>query len=134
MRAGGPARDDCGGPGAILNIASVHADQTFKGHYPYAAAKSGLIGLNRSLALEVAPHQIRVNALLPGWTETALVADQLANAPPGTRDTVIAPSDGPHRHPGQDRELCRFPSVGQATFVTGANWRVDGGPGARFAD
>ncbi len=49
--------------GAILNIASVHADHTFIGYFPYAAAKSGLVGLTRSLALEVGAHQIRVNAL-----------------------------------------------------------------------
>jgi NAD(P)-dependent dehydrogenase (short-subunit alcohol dehydrogenase family) len=69
--------------GAIVNIASVHADQTFKGYFPYAAAKSGLVGLTRSLALEVGDRQVRVNALSPGWTATELVRDYLDHAPPG---------------------------------------------------
>jgi len=122
------------GKGAILNIASVHADQTFKGYFPYAAAKSGLVGLTRSLALEVASHQIRVNALSPGWTETALVADYLANAPHGTRDTVIATHPmGRIGTPAEIANCAVFLISDEASFVTGAHWRVDGGLGARFA-
>ena len=76
--------------GTIVNIASVHADHTFKGYFPYAAAKSGLVGLTRSLALEMGPHQIRVNALSPGWTETALVADYFARTDPAGDDRLCA--------------------------------------------
>jgi NAD(P)-dependent dehydrogenase (short-subunit alcohol dehydrogenase family) len=56
------------GRGSIVNIASLHADLTSAGMFPYAAAKSGLVGLTRSLALEVGPRQVRVNALSPGYT------------------------------------------------------------------
>lgn len=120
--------------GAILNIASVHADQTFKGYFPYAAAKSGLVGLTRSLALEVAEHQIRVNALSPGWTATELVRDYLATAPAGTLEKVLEVHPmGRIGTPDEVANCAVFLLSDDASFVTGAHWRVDGGIGARFA-
>lgn len=120
--------------GVILNIASVHADQTFKGYFPYAAAKSGLVGLTRSFALELGPYQIRVNALSPGWTETVQVAEYLANSPPGTRDRVLDTHPlGRIATPMEIANCAVFLLSDEASFVTGANWRVDGGLGARFA-
>lgn len=120
--------------GTIVNIASVHADHTFPGYFPYAAAKSGLVGLTRSLALEVGPHQIRVNALSPGWTETPLVADYFARSSPDTRQKVldIHPM-GFIASPMDIANCAAFLLSDEARFVTGANWRVDGGLGARFA-
>ena len=120
--------------GSIVNIASVHADQTYVGYFPYAAAKSGLVGLTRSLALEVGPHQVRVNALSPGWTETFLVAEYLAAQPPETRDRVLAAHPmGRIATPAEIANCAAFLLSDEASFVTGANWRVDGGLGARFA-
>jgi NAD(P)-dependent dehydrogenase (short-subunit alcohol dehydrogenase family) len=120
--------------GAIVNIASVHADQTFAGYFPYAAAKSGLVGLTRSLALEVGPQQVRVNALSPGWTETFLVAEYLAGQPPAMREQVLAAHPmGRIATPAEIANCAAFLLSDEASFVTGANWRVDGGLGARFA-
>ena len=120
--------------GAIVNIASLHADLTYPGMFPYAAAKSGLVGLTRSLALEVGPWQIRVNALSPGYVETALVAEFFDRNGPALREKVLA------AHPlgrlGTPLEIANcvvFLLSDEASFVTGANWRVDGGLGARFA-
>jgi NAD(P)-dependent dehydrogenase (short-subunit alcohol dehydrogenase family) len=67
--------------GSIVNIASIHAQLTMAGMFPYAAAKSGLVGLTRSLALDCAPENIRVNAVLPGWTRTRLVEEWFACSP-----------------------------------------------------
>lgn len=120
--------------GAIVNIASVHADHTFPGYFPYAAAKSGLVGLTRSLALEVGQHQVRVNALSPGWTETFLVAEYFARNPPATRQQVLDVHPlGRIAAPAEIANCVAFLLSDEASFVTGANWRVDGGLGARFA-
>lgn len=120
--------------GAIVNIASVHADHTFAGYFPYAAAKSELVGLTRSLALEVGPYQVRVNALSPGWTETALVADYFARQPPEMRSKVLDVHPmGRIAKPAEIASCAAFLLSSEASFVTGANWRVDGGLGARFA-
>lgn len=122
------------GRGSIVNIASVHADHTFAGYFPYAAAKSGVVGLTRSLALEVGAHQVRVNALSPGWTETFLVADYLAKSDPAMRDKVLdAHPMGRIAKPVEIANCAVFLLSDEASFVTGANWRVDGGLGARFA-
>jgi NAD(P)-dependent dehydrogenase (short-subunit alcohol dehydrogenase family) len=105
-----------------------------QGTFPYAAAKSGLVGLTRSLALEVGPDQVRVNALSPGWTETALVAEYLAMQPPQMRDQVLAAHPmGRIAKPAEIANCVAFLLSDEASFVTGANWRVDGGLGARFA-
>jgi NAD(P)-dependent dehydrogenase (short-subunit alcohol dehydrogenase family) len=120
--------------GAIVNIASVHADMTYKGMFPYAAAKSGLVGLTRSMALEVGPHQIRVNAVSPGYTETFLVKEFFELNPPELKQTVLdAHPLGRIATPMEIAGVVAFLLSEEASFVTGANWRVDGGLTARFA-
>src|SRR5439155_5086560 len=57
------------GHGAIVNIASVAGRMGYALRTPYAASKWGMIGLSHSLAAELGPHGIRVNAVLPGTTE-----------------------------------------------------------------
>ncbi|MFO1033227.1 MAG: SDR family oxidoreductase [Hyphomicrobiales bacterium] len=120
--------------GSIVNIASVHADMTYPGFFPYAAAKSGLVGLTRSLALEVGPHQVRVNALSPGYTETALVTEFFARNDPSIRQKVLDVHPmGRMAKPAEIANCICFLLSDEASFVTGANWRVDGGLTARFA-
>ena len=120
--------------GAIVNIASVHANMTYKGMFPYAAAKSGLVGLTRSLALEVGPGQVRVNAVSPGYTETFLVKEFFELHPPELRDKVLeAHPMGRMAKPAEIASVVAFLLSDEASFVTGANWLVDGGLTARFA-
>ncbi|HET6439397.1 MAG TPA: 3-hydroxybutyrate dehydrogenase [Anaeromyxobacter sp.] len=65
--------------GRILNMASINGLVGFAGKAAYNSAKHGLIGLTRVAALEGAPHGITVNALCPGYVDTPLVRNQLAD-------------------------------------------------------
>ncbi len=120
--------------GSIVNIASLHADMTYPGSFPYAAAKSGLVGLTRSMALEVGKHQIRVNALSPGYIETHLVKEFFERGDPAMRQRVLDVHPlGRMGKPMDMANIVAFLLSDEAAFVTGANWRADGGLGARFA-
>jgi NAD(P)-dependent dehydrogenase (short-subunit alcohol dehydrogenase family) len=122
--------------GSIINIASVHARITIPGYFPYAAAKSALVGLTRNLALDYAPYNIRVNAICPGWVRTALVQDwfdQQAD-PKATEDRVL--SFQPLRRIGTPEEIANFVAFvasDEASFITGAELVIDGGMSIMFA-
>jgi NAD(P)-dependent dehydrogenase (short-subunit alcohol dehydrogenase family) len=122
--------------GSIINIASVHARITAPGHFPYAAAKSALVGLTRNLALDYAPYNIRVNAICPGWVRTALVQDwfdQQAD-PKAMEERVL--SFQPLRRIGTPEEIANFVAFvasDEASFITGAELVIDGGMSIMFA-
>ncbi|WP_329127135.1 SDR family NAD(P)-dependent oxidoreductase [Streptomyces sp. NBC_01465] len=122
------------GHGSIVNIASMHASLTCPGMFPYAAAKSGLVGLTRSLALEVGPRGIRVNSVSPGYIETDLLAEYFAQHPPQVRqDALDKHILGRLGTPEDVAAVVAFLLSDASGFVTGADWPVDGGVSARFA-
>lgn len=119
--------------GSIVNIASIHASLTSAGMFPYAAAKSGLVGMTRSLALDVAPHDVRVNAVSPGFIATDLL-EEFFDTIPGARETALEVHPlGRIGTPENVAEVVCFLASSAAAFVTGANWPVDGGLGTRYA-
>jgi len=124
------------GCGSIVNIASIHASLTIAGMFPYAAAKSGLVGLTRSLALEYGPFGIRVNAVSPGYTRTRLLGEWLARQPDPIETERATLANHPLRRiatPADIANVVAFVASDEASAITGANLAVDCGLGVMFA-
>lgn len=121
------------GSGSIVNISSIHAVMTQRGMFPYAAAKSGLIGLTRSMALEVAPAGVRVNAVRPGLVMTPLAERHFRDHPDQLEPTLAAQPSGRPAAPTEIAKVVCFLLSADASFVNGADWAVDGAYSARFA-
>jgi glucose 1-dehydrogenase len=129
------------GGGAIVNVSSVHAVSTSKNIASYAASKGGLLALTRAMAIEFAPNNIRVNAILPGAVDTPMlrasmqrgnldggsVLDRLENL---AQKTVIG-------RVGEPEEIARaiyfLADNHQSSFMTGQAMIVDGGATARLS-
>jgi NAD(P)-dependent dehydrogenase (short-subunit alcohol dehydrogenase family) len=110
--------------GAIVNIASIEAENPAPMHSHYNAAKGGLLMYTRAAAYELGPHGIRVNAVSPGlvWSET-LEEDW----PDGVaRWKEAAPLTRLGR-PEDVADACLFLASPTARWISGANLRVDGG-------
>ena len=124
------------GRGSIVNIASIHANLTVAGMFPYAAAKSGLVGLTRSLALEYGPSGIRVNAVLPGYTRTRLVEEYFSKQPDPAAAERRTLEFHPLRRiatPEEIANLVAFVASDEASAITGASLAADCGLGIMFA-
>ena len=70
---------DLGNGGSLVTTASLSAKMGAAGNYAYTASKSAAIAMARALAVELARHRIRANAILPGWTESGMTEDTFAN-------------------------------------------------------
>ncbi|GEM87014.1 SDR family NAD(P)-dependent oxidoreductase [Meiothermus granaticius] len=123
------------GGGSIVNLASVQGLFAEQNNAAYTASKGGLINLTRSLALDLAPLNVRVNAVAPGAiaTESLLQALELSEAPEQTR----ADWEDLHalRRLGKPEEVAQavlFLASERASFITGAILPVDGGMTASF--
>ena len=124
------------GRGSIVNIASIHAVLTIPGMFPYAAAKAGLLGLTRGLALEYGPAGIRVNAVLPGYTRTRLVEEWLRTQPdPVAAERRVLEVQPLRRmaEPAEIANLVAFVASDEASAITGASLAADCGLGVMFA-
>jgi NAD(P)-dependent dehydrogenase (short-subunit alcohol dehydrogenase family) len=115
---------------AIVTVSSIHAKLTAAGTFPYAAAKAGVEGLTRSLALDYGPRGVRVNAVAPGWTRTRLVDDWLARQE--DPDAAMAAVNTAHplgriAEPAEVAAVVAFLLSDQARAVTGASFAVDCG-------
>jgi NAD(P)-dependent dehydrogenase (short-subunit alcohol dehydrogenase family) len=110
--------------GRIVNISSVVGEAGNFGQANYAAAKAGLIGLTKTVALEVAKSGVTVNAVAPGFIET----DMTKLMPEKSIEMAIATT--PQRRLGQPEEVAhvvRFLVDEKSGYVTGAVYNVNGG-------
>ena len=106
---------------------------SYPNYFPYAAAKSGIIGLTRNLALDEGKNNIRVNAVLPGFTLTPLVENYFVLNPEKRAEALAAQPMGRMAHPSEIAKVITFLLSDDASFVNGADWIIDGGLSGRFA-
>lgn len=115
---------DTGSPGAIVNMGSIESEVAIEKQAGYAATKGGILGLTRAMAVELAPHRIRVNALGPGVIDTGMTgpvkAETEARIPMGRLGT-----------PDDVGRAVAFLLSDLAGYVTGTILYADGGYTAR---
>jgi NAD(P)-dependent dehydrogenase (short-subunit alcohol dehydrogenase family) len=129
------------GGGAVVNVSSVHAIQTSANIAAYAASKGGLLALTRAMAIEFAPDNIRVNAILPGAVDTPMLRAGLGRGHVGHGD-VQERLDNLARKTvsgkvGTPEEIAHaiyfLADNEQSSFMTGQALVVDGGATARLS-
>ncbi|KKB11962.1 short-chain dehydrogenase [Devosia geojensis] len=116
--------------GAIVNIASSHAFTIIPGTFPYPVAKHGLLGLTRSLGIEYAADNVRVNAISPGYIETQLALDYWNEFPDPEAERQRTYDLHPPKRIGRPLEVAMtavFLASDEAPFINAANIVIDGG-------
>ena len=109
---------------SIINVSSAAAFLFGQRVHMYAAAKAGLLAYTRALAAELAPKNIRVNAIAPGTVET----DMMRNNPPVVQEMMTnAALMKRAAHPDELVGLMLYLASDAASFVTGATINIDGG-------
>lgn len=117
---------DGGGAGAIVNMSSINAVFALPDHVAYSVSKGGLAQLTKAMAIALAPHGIRVNAVGPGTIETPLLAGVVKDE--AFRKKVL--SRTPLGRVGQPEEIAAIVAwlaSDEASYVTGTTVYADGG-------
>ena len=115
-----------GGGGRLINISSIHEDIPMPTNAPYCATKGGLRMLTRTIAVELAPHQITVNNIGPGAIYTPIDADVEAN--PELEKALMAEIPlGRWGKPQDVAAVAAFLASDEGAYCTGATFFVDGG-------
>jgi len=112
------------GYGRIINISSINGQKGQAGQTNYSAAKAGMIGFTKALAMESANKGITVNCVAPGYTSTEMVS---AIAPAVLDKIVAGIPVGRLGTPEEVAEICAFLASDMASFITGATIAVNGG-------
>jgi NAD(P)-dependent dehydrogenase (short-subunit alcohol dehydrogenase family) len=123
LKHGGRRIDD---GGALVSLTSLNARQPGTGLAAYCAAKAGLVSLTEVAALELAPRQVRVNAVAPGLVVTPLTAPAMDI--PGIRESYLDNTPlGRSGEPGEIGAVIRFLLSDDARWITGETMDVNGG-------
>lgn len=123
--------------GAIVNVSSIHGHRAEPGASSYDVAKGGLDQLTRALAVELAPHRIRVNGVAPGFVETAMaIVDGVSeHETPAFTSTYVVRRKIPLARPADPAEVAAavlFLASAEASYITGHILAVDGGLSVTF--
>jgi glucose 1-dehydrogenase len=129
------------GGGAIVNVSSVHALATSANISAYAASKGGLLALTRAMAIEFAPDNIRVNAILPGAVDTPMLRESMKRGMFGESsiqqrlDNLASKTvNGRVGAPQEIAQAIYFLADNtQSSFMTGQALIIDGGATARLS-
>lgn len=121
--------------GRIINIASVHGSVGSSGKAAYVAAKHGVLGLTKVVALETAQSGVTCNSICPGWVLTPLVQQQIdarvaaGETPEQARSALLAEKQPSQAFVTAEQlgELALFLCSAAAQQVRGAAWNIDGG-------
>jgi glucose 1-dehydrogenase len=114
------------GKGVIINITSVHEEIPGPGGVAYDASKAGLRSITRTLALELAPQNVRIVNIAPGMIATPMTEDRLKDPEKAQQSAQQIPM----RRPGQPQEIANmalFLASDEASYITGSSFFVDGG-------
>ena len=115
-----------GDPGRIINVSSVHEDLPMPTNAPYCATKGGVRMLMRTLAVELAPHDITVNNIAPGAIETPMDAP-LEEHPRQMEELLSEIPLGRMGKPEEVANLALYLASDASAYVTGSTFFVDGG-------
>ena len=111
--------------GKIINIASEYSLFGAQSIIPYGAAKGALVQVTKTMAIELAPHNIQVNAILPGWIETDMTV--VAQSGPWFKKIIMRTPAGRFGKPEDTAGAAVFLASHASDFVTGSIVYVDGG-------
>ena len=113
------------GSGRIINIASGAVTLGRPNYLHYIASKAGLVGMSRSMARELGPHGVTVNAVLPGSVDTGI---QRETVTPESKTRIVAMQCVPRGQVPQDLVgVMLFLASDSSSFITGQSITVDGG-------
>lgn len=115
------------GGGAILNNASNLGMVGMGSVAPYVAAKHGVVGLTRAVALESAKQGVRVNAIVSGAIDTPAFRNSMGATPEGEATIAALHPLGRISRPEETASFCAYLLSDEASFVTGAALAIDGG-------
>jgi 3-oxoacyl-[acyl-carrier protein] reductase len=116
---------DAGRPGSVINVTSIEGVRAAPGYAAYAAAKAGVINYTKTASFELAPHNIRVNALAPDLTVTEGLLRVSPDGLPASAGHIIPM--GRAGHVDEMAAAAVFLASDMASYITGQTIHVDGG-------